>query len=414
MRVLESFVQDIAYAVRGMRRVPIITAAAVLSLGLGIGANTAIFALIDAVMLRSLPVRSPQELVQIGWSAKKWPERFVETTSGRGVMMFGQNVRLPFSLQTYQQIRARTKTLSAVAGRLDLFSSAVVVARGRADTAKPNLVSGNFFDALGIRPAAGRLFSDADDREGAAPVVVLSYAFWTRRFAADPGVIGKPVFINGTSYTIIGVTDPSFTGVDVGAAPDLYVPLHDHPLITAKEGFKANLLHTPSWWWVEVIGRRRPGASETQVRAELELLFRQSIMPIGGEPVKAEDYPALVVGTPNDIKSGIRYQFSEPLIVLMTIVGFVLLIACANVANLLMTRAVARRKEMAMRHALGARPSRLFQQMIVESILLSAAGGALGLAIARWGTTVLVNLVSSEPIPWPSMFTRTPACSCSW
>jgi macrolide transport system ATP-binding/permease protein len=400
MRMLESLLQDLAYAFRAMRRVPLVSAAAVISLALGIGANTAIFSLIDAVMLRSLPVRSPQELVQIGWIAKPWPQQFVSTTSGRGVMMFGQNVALPFSLDTYQRIRSESVTLAAVAGRMDLFSSAVVVvARGRADTAHGNLVSGNFFDTLGVAPAAGRLFADADDREGAEPVAALSYSYWTRRFAADPGVIGTAALINGTSYTIVGVTDRAFDGVVVGMAPEVYVPLHCHPLITAREGFDRNVLHTPWWWWVEIIGRRKPGIAEQQVRAELTTLFRQSLTPMGSEPVKPENYPRLVVGSPDDIQNGVRTQFSRPLVVLMTMVGFVLLIACANIANLLLARAVARKKEMAMRLALGARPRRLFRQMMVESVLLAATGGALGLAIAHWGTGVLVKLVSSETNP---------------
>jgi macrolide transport system ATP-binding/permease protein len=397
---MQSLLQDLQFSFRAMRRAPIVTAAAVVSLALGIGANTAIFNLIDALMLRSLPVRSPQELVQIGWTSKNWPQRFLDTTSGRGVAMSGQNVRLPFSLQTYQEIRTRATTLSGVAGRMDLFTAAVViVAQGRADTGHGNLVSGNFFDVLGVRPAMGRLLADSDDREGAEPVAVLSYSYWTRRFAADPGAIGSSALLNGTSYTIVGVADSAFTGVVVGSEPDIYVPLHCHPLITANEGFKTNVLHTPSWWWVEMIGRRNPGVSEEQVRAELSTLFRQSLTAIGSEPVKPEEYPTLVAGSPDSIMSGVRSHFSQPLIVLMTMVALVLLIACANIANLLLARAVARTKEMAMRQALGARPRRLFRQMMVESVLLSASGGVLGLAIAHWGTRILVHLGSSESNP---------------
>src|SRR5579862_1765461 len=160
MRGMEALVQDLGYALRGMRRAPLVTLAAIASLALGIGANAAIFALLNAVMLRSLPVRSPQELVELGWTSKTWPKRFVDTTSGRGVTIAGQNARLPFSLQFYETLRDGTATLSAAVGRLDLFySPAAVVAQGQADTARTNLVSGNFFDVLGVRPAAGRLFN---------------------------------------------------------------------------------------------------------------------------------------------------------------------------------------------------------------------------------------------------------------
>jgi predicted permease len=409
MRVPESLAHDLRDAFRAMRRAPVITAAAILSLALGIGANTAIFGLINAVMLRSLPVRSPQELVQLGWTSKKRPQRFVKATSGRGVQMFGQNVRLPFSLETYDFIRQHATMLSGVVGRFDLaFSNAVLVAQGRADTVKANLVSGNFFDVLGVPPEAGRLLNDADDREGAPPVVSLSYAYWLRRFGANPSVIGTSVVINGASFTVVGVVSQTLPGLDVGSDIDLYAPLHCHPLIMAKEGFNTNVLHAPDWWWVEIIGRRKPGVSQSQARAELAALFKQSLTPIGSEPVNPDDYPALTVASPNDIVSGIRYQFSKPLLVLWTIVGVVLLIACANVANLLLARAAARRKEMAMRNALGARAGRLFRQMIVESVLLAAIGGFLGLAIAWWGSRVLVKLVSSETNPL-SLDTRADA-----
>jgi predicted permease len=399
MNLLESILQDLSYALRAMRRTPMVTAAAILSLSLGIGANTAIFSLIDTIMLRYLPVRSPQELVQFAWDGKKWPERFVESTSGRGVMMDGRNVSLPFSLDTYKQIRLRTTTLAGVIGRFKKYDPAIVIARGRADTAKSDLVSGNFFSVLGVRPAMGRLLTDNDDLEGAEPVVVLSYSYWSSRFGADPSIAGSSILINGVSCVIAGVIAEGFQGVEVGDGVDLYLPLHTQPLISTKGETNSNMLHEPDWWWVEIVGRRKPGLSEAQVRTEIDTLFRQSLVVRGSEPVKPEDYPSLVLGDAGQGQSGLRYQFSQPLMVLMTIVGFVLLIGCANVANLLMARALARRKEMAMRHALGATPRRLFRQMIGESVVLSLAGGAAGLAIAHLGTLALVRIFSSETDP---------------
>jgi predicted permease len=399
MKLLESILQDVSYALRAMRRTPMMTAAAILSLGLGIGANTAIFSLIDTIMLRYLPVRSPQELVQLAWSQKEWPERFIERTAGRGVEMSGKNAHLPFSLDTYQQLRARSTTLTGVIGRFKNYDPAIVIAQGRADTAKSELVSGNFFEVLGIQPAAGRLLTDNDDREGAEPTVVLSHTYWTSRFGADGNIAGRSLLINGVAYHIAGVVAETFQGLDVGTGVDLYLPLHAQPLVATKGRPNSNMLHAPEWWWVEIVGRRKPGVSEAQVNAEIDTLFRQSLVLRGTGPVKPEDYPILLLGPAGQGQSGLRSRFSQPLAVLMTIVGFVLLIGCANVANLLMGRAVARRKEMAMRHALGATPRRLFRQTIAESIVLSLLGGALGLAIAHWGTIALLRIFSSETDP---------------
>jgi predicted permease len=396
MKLLESILQDVSYALRTMRRTPMLTAAAILSLGLGIGANTVIFSLIDAIMLRNLPVKSPQELVQLAWGQDgKWPDRFVDSTSGRGIPMGGVNTRLPFSYDTFRQIRDRTTTLSGVMGRYHLYQPAIIIAGGRADTANADLVTGNFFDVLGVAPATGRLLADADDREESAPTVVLSHAYWVRRFAADPEIAGKTMAINGTVFTITGVAAEGFQGVEVGNSVDLYVPLHTQPLMSPSRP-SADLRRQPEYWWVEIVGRRRAGVSESTMRAELDTLFRQSLTPIGSAPVKPEDYPAFVTGAAAQGQSGLRYRFAKPLTVLMTIVGFVLLIGCANVANLLMARAVARRKEMAMRHALGATSARLFRQMIAESVLLAILGGAAGLAIARWGTLGLLRIFFGE------------------
>jgi macrolide transport system ATP-binding/permease protein len=399
MKLLESIWQDVSYALRAMRRTPMMTAAAVLSLGLGIGANTAIFSLIDTILLRSLPVRSPQELVQLTWDQKRYPRRFVETTSGRGLQMAGKNVRLSFSFDTYRQLRERSTAFAGVVGRFRVFDSAIVIAQGRADTAKADLVSGNFFDVLGIQPAAGRLLADSDEREGAAPAAVLSHAYWTSRFAADSGVVGRTILINGVTYNVAGVAAEGFLGLEVGSSVDLFLPLTTQPLVAKRQNGNSDMLHTPGWWWVEIVGRKKPGLTDAQMRAEVDTLLRQSLTTIGSKPVKPEDYPALVFGQAGQGQSGMRNQFSRPLVVLMTIVGFVLLIGCANVANLLMARAVARRKEMAMRHALGATSSRLFRQMIVESIVLSLLGGAAGLAIAHWGTTGMLRIFSDETNP---------------
>jgi macrolide transport system ATP-binding/permease protein len=396
MKLLESIFQDVWYSLRGMRRSPVLTGAAILSLGLGIGANTAIFSLIDAIVLRNLPVKSPQELVQLGWSHKEWPKRFVDSTSGRGVDINGQNVRLPFSYDIFQKIRARSTTLSGVVGRSRVYQPAIVVAQGRADTAQAELVSGNFFDVLGIAPAAGRTLSDGDDHEGAEPSAVLSYAYWTRRFAADPGIVGKSILINGVGYNIAGVAAAGFSGLEVGNRSDIFLALHDQPLVIKMMRTTPDVRREAAIWWVEIVGRRKPGVSEAQVRTELDMLFRQSLTLRGSAPVKPEDYPPLVLVSAAQGQSGLRSRFSQPLMVLMTIVGFVLLIGCANVANLLMARAVARRKEMALRHALGATSGRLFRQMIAESIVLALAGGGVGLAIAHWGTIGLLRTFFGE------------------
>ncbi len=377
MNFFESIRQDVLYALRGTRRSPMLTAAAILSLGLGIGANTAIFSLIDAIMLRNLPVRSPQDLVQLAWrQGPKFPERFIESTSGRGVMMNGRNARLPFSYGIFEQIRARATTLSGVVGRYHVYQTAIVIANGRADTASADLVSGNFFDVLGIAPAAGRLLADGDDRDGEEPRVVLSYGYWLRRFAGDPDIAGKSILLNGVACNIVGVAAEGFEGMEVGNRVDMYLPISAQPQVSNTIKEWPDFRRETRFWWVEIVGRRRPGVSEAETRSELDTLIRQSLTPIGSGSVTLEDYPQFTIGAAAQGQSGLRRRFSQPLTVLMTIVGLVLLIGCANVANLLMARAVARKKEMAMRHALGATPARLFRQMIAESIVLALAGGA--------------------------------------
>ena len=399
MKFVDSIRQDISYALRAMRRTPMMTAAAILSLGLGIGANTAIFSLIDTILLRYLPVRSPQELVQFAWNSKTFPKRFLQSTSGRSLRWGSQSARLPFSIDIYEKLRARTTTLSGLIGRTAVYEPSIVIAQGRADVAQADLVSGNFFDVLGVRADAGRVFRDDDDREGADPVTVLSHSFWTRRFGADPNILGQSIQVNGVAFTVAGIAAETFQGLEVGKGVDLYFPLHLQPLIATKGRRNSNQLHSPDLWWVEMVGRRKAGVSQAQMKAEIETLLRQSVTQRGTAPLSPQDYPALMFGPAGQGQSGIRARFSQPLTVLMTIVGFVLLIGCANVANLLMARAAGRRKEMAMRRALGATSRRLFRQMIAESILLALLGGGAGLAIANWGTLALLRIFSSDAEP---------------
>ena len=259
MKLFESIRQDVSYALRAMRRAPLLTLAAVLSLGLGIGANTAIFSLVDAIMLRNLPVRSPQELVQLAWGQDdKWPERFVDSTSGRGLDMEGRNVRLPFSYDTFQKVRARTTTLSGVFGRFHVSQAATIIANGRADTANADLVSGNFFDVLGVVPAQGRLLAEPDDREGEALTAVLSHEYWVRRFAADPDISGKSILVNGVAVTIAGVAAESFKGVDLNNHVDMYLPLRAQSLI-AKTRPNPDMRSLPWRQYPRISQRKRSG-----------------------------------------------------------------------------------------------------------------------------------------------------------
>jgi putative ABC transport system permease protein len=376
---LESLLQDIRYALRTLRNSPVFTAIAISTLALGIGANTAIFSLIDTVVLRMLPVRNPQELVQLS--------RFDPSRGGQGDLYFTNAI--------WEQVRYHHD---------DLFSSALAWSTDRFDLAQGGavqnangiFVSGDFFNALGVRPAAGRLLTVADDQRGCPALAVISYGFWQDHFGGTPNALGSTLSLNHHPFQIIGVSSPRFYGLDVGTKFDIAIPICSAPVFDGQH----SRIDARSWWWLAIMARVMPGITPQQLKARLAV-FSPTVfagaVPDDWDPEDQKKFRNWsLLSTPAATgKSDLRTQFDQPLNILMAVVGLVLLITCGNIASLMFARAVSRSKEIAVRKALGASRLRLIRQLLTECLLLSSAGGLLGFFFARWGTALLVRYLST-------------------
>jgi predicted permease len=373
---LEHALQDLRYALRALRKSPAFTAAAVLSLAIGIGANTALFTLIDTLLWKLLPVRDPERLLVIG------KQSGASTTNG-------------FTYEQYSLFREHVPVLDQAAyARIRLNASI----DGNAEpTLDGQLVTGGYFPLLGVRPALGRLLGPDDDRVPMGhPVAVLADRYWKVRFGGDPEVIGRQILLSGVPFTIVGVAPPDFFGVEIGVAPQVFVPVMMQPTVMPM---MVNLLERPNVYstWLRVVGRLNAGGSRSQAAARLDALARAPETDwrprdkFTGQP---EDV-RLVLGSAATGLSDLRQQFSQPLFLLLCVSGIVLLVACANVANLLLARSAARRPEFALRLALGAGRGRLIRQVLVEGLLLAVLAGAAGVGLAFWATGALVAYASS-------------------
>jgi predicted permease len=374
VRLVESTLQDVSYAFRVLRKNPGFTLAVILSLALGIGANTAIFTLMDAVMWRLLPVKSPETLLAVArqedgeiWNA--------------------------YSYEEFRRLHDHA-TLTSLAGYTTAPIS-VSLDGPPEPGVRGQLVTGEYFELLGVSASIGRTLGPEDDRiPNGHPVVVLSHSYWQRRFALDRAVVGRTIRLSSVPFTVVGVTPPGFFGVEVGSAPDLFLPIMMQP--TVMPAFE-NLLDNPIVFrtWIHTIARTAPGANQANAAAELDTAFERPQERGTTDRGQRER----IVLTPASTLSALREQFSQPLIVLLAMVGLVLLAACANTANLLLARAAARRPEFGMRLALGAGRGRLTRQLLVESLVLASLGGVFGVALARWATQVLVRYISSGRTP---------------
>jgi predicted permease len=386
---MRTLLQDLRYGIRQLLKSPGFTAVAVLSLALGIGANTALFSLVDAVLLKTLPVRKPEELALFKWASGDRSPAISHSGTRDGEPGTGLTIGTSFSVPAFEQMRARTQTLS------DLFAFAPkgelnVNVDGQAEMASGQLISGNFHSALGVRAALGRMINNGDDLASADPVAVISHRYWRRRFGLDPAVVGKTISINGAPFTIVGVTPPQFySGMEVGASSDLTLPLSLAARLEQDSQSREELVQ-PWYWWLRVMGRMKPGVSLEHARAELEGVFQQSALagwessPANrrGPDTGPRDTPRLRALPGGQGEIYLRQSYEQPLRVMLIVVGLTLLVACANIANLLLARAITRRQEMAVRLALGAGRFRLIRQLLTESLLLAFAGSALGWLLA--------------------------------
>jgi predicted permease len=382
---------DLRVALRGLRRSPLFAIVAILSLALGIGANTAIYSLIDQMLLRRLPVKNPDELVMLYQQGS-------HNGSNMGLRMH--------SYPIYQEYQKRAAPLSEVIARRLVATSISV--DNQTERIDAEMVSGNFFTMLGVGAAAGRVFNSQEDDQiyGGHPVVVLGYDYWDRRFARDPAVVGKKILVNSYPMTIVGVSARGFAGVDPARSPALRVPLLMKAVVVPEWSWFE--LSSPRTRWVQVFARLKPGYTVESAQAPLQVLFSQ-IRQYESTLESAKNWSAydreqFLKGTLHVERAAMGYSplrndFSTPLLVLMCMVGLVLPIACANVANLLIARAFARQREIAVRLSLGASHGQLVRQLLVESLLLSLAGGALGLLLAVWMTRGLISLIPSGNAP---------------
>jgi predicted permease len=382
----DSFVQDIRFALRMLRKNPGFTAVAVLTLALGIGANTAIFSLVNAVLLNSLPVANPHELVLFSDSP------FLGSNSG---MMTG--AWPTFSSEDYAYFgdhNGSFKELAAYQANRNTLSVLVQGAHQR-ESARSEMVSGNFFSFFGLHAPAGRLFSADDDQPSAAAVAVLNYNFWTSRFHNDPAAIGQTIEINSTPVTIVGVAPRGFAGVNTRIVPDMWLPLAMQPVVIPGTTYSDQ----QDEYWLSVMGRLKPGVRMQQAQAVVTAQLRQVLNTYAKskgalDQEIANSHIELAPGAGG--VSYLRSQYARALQILEIVVGIVLLMACANVANMLLARSTVREKEICVRLAIGATRARLIRQLLTESLALAAFGGALGILVARWAAQLLVLLVTGN------------------
>jgi predicted permease len=405
---VETLLQDLRYASRALRKSPGFTTIAVLTLALGIGANTAIFSLIDAVLLRSLPVRDPQRLVVFQWTARNSPNlkghySYMSCPAANTDATGEHGCWFSYPMfHKFQALQDAFSGVTALCGNVGLN----LRGNGPASFVQAEMVSGDFFDTLGVKPALGRTLTLSDDTPVAPPVAVLSYGYWQGAFGGNPAVVGRTIYLNNAPVTIVGVAAKEFPGLDPGRLRAIWLPLSvsaeigmdlfgtlsgDHPSLRAGDDI----------WWVYAVARLKPGVSLVKAQAAAGALFQNDVLDPAKALFKAEDAPQLLLMPAPQAISGLRERFSTPLSILMAAVGMVLLVACANVAGLMLTRSATRQRELAVRLAMGAARARIVRQLLTESVALSMVGGIGGILLAYWSTQSLVTFMSRGGL-WPS------------
>jgi macrolide transport system ATP-binding/permease protein len=398
---IEQTIQDLRYALRMLARSPGFATVAILTLALGIGANSAIFSVINAVMLRALPAEDPQRLVIFSWSSHHEPKLRGHSSYGDCDGNEGTN-DCSFSVPFYEALRSHTSTFSGVAafaGPMEVDFSG----NGPAIIARGEYVSGDYFTTVGAKTIVGRPLGLADNAPSASPAIVLDYGYWQRTFGADPTAVGRAVRLNNMDVAIVGVAAPGFASLTPGKSQDFFMPLSLAKRIRGERWGTEDRLSDPATWWVVLAGRVKPGVSIEQAQAEAGTLFQAEALHAAKPMFSQGDAPALRLLPAREALNGESSQIAAMLELIMTAVGFVLLIACANVAGLILARSANRQKELAVRQALGAGRARIVRQLLTESLLLATTGGALGILVAIWGVQALTRLISSgldRPFPF--------------
>ena len=400
---LDSLWQDLRYGLRMLRKSPGFTAVAVLTLALGIGANTAIFSIVDAVLLRSLPVKDPYQLAPFfSWTAHHEPK-----ANGRNGYGDCEQQNLTgdcsFPVPFFKTLQTQTNSFSGMAAFARGTSDVDLSGNRAASIAQGTYVSGDFFSTLGVSTFIGRPLTPSDDSPSAPPAIVLSYAYWVRAFGGDRSVVGRTVRLDNTTGTIVGVADPHFTNLTPGKLQDFYMPFALADRVRAEWWGSQKRISDGGIWWIVMLGRLKPAVSIGQAQAAATTIFR-NVMLHGATPAfKEADAPEIHLTRAQAGLNGENSGWATALYMSLAIVGFILLIACANVAGLTLARSATRQKEMAVRLTLGAGRARLMRQLLTESVLLSLAGGLLGVLLAFWRIGGMVGIISSdraEPFPY--------------
>jgi predicted permease len=383
-----TFLQDLRYAFRVLARNPGFAVMAALSLALGIGASTAIFSVINASSFSPLPVKNPGQLLLVTKAWKKFPDGVTQSGYGNGI-----------SYPVFADFQKQTDLFASVFGYASLgFGKKQISVKldGQSSFAEGDIVTGSYFPGLDVSPLIGRWLVPNDEADSAEHVVVISYDYWSRQFARSPVALGKSISLNGDSFAIVGVMPRGFFGIEPGRSPDFWIPIVESPGISpwTSGSLRPFSIRRAGWFWMETVVRLNPGVSEEQARVRLENVAKQSMTANVVPSPGPDEFPTIGLQSIRNGIDRVQKRFASPLHILTAIVGMLLLIACANVATLLLARASARQKEIGVRISVGASRSRLLRQLLTESVLLAAIGGMGGLILAHWGTRALMLVLS--------------------